>query len=135
MGCELLTTTIKYRAALSRFDLVPIETGGCSCLALVPAASGTSGEQGSRGWGRQGTAQASVLLLHFHVSCVPLCFLTPLLLFCEAMLSPTRAQCTLQPCRALQTPWDPGLDVLLVLCGTTGLDLFAKDHHWRSLET
>lgn len=29
--------TGKYGAALSRFDLVPIETGGCSCLVLVPA--------------------------------------------------------------------------------------------------
>lgn len=85
-GCELRTTTAaagdgKYSAALSGFDLVPIETGGCSCLALVPAAVGAPRGAGQGDGQEQGMAQhltaaaafpcASVLPLFPHSAPAP----------------------------------------------------------------
>lgn len=121
--------TGKYKAALSRFDLVPIETGGCSCLVLVPAASGAPWGAGQPRTGGSGVwHSASVLLLPFHVPCSPLCFLVLLLPLGGAVLSPAGA---LHPPPAVQVSPDPaGARAGHVapcpgraLCGTRGLFL------------
>jgi len=84
--------TGKYRAAFSRFDLVPIETRCCSCLVLMPAASSVPLGAGQPGTGGSGVRHsASVLPLPFHGPWCPLCFLALLVPLGGAVWSPTQA--------------------------------------------